>query len=218
MANRGLNHITLMGHLGGDARRIQSSRGFGCTFNLATTRRYKRGDSWTDETTWVRCSFWNSENVFEFLKQGRQIVIEGHLVNFPYKDSGGKDLKLMEVSVDALILTDYRSRGGSEAEETDSTSEDEQAQAQAAAPSSAEMQRIREYEAHVKAQAAQAFEELEAREQALEKRVAALDAGLAVEGAAPEKGNIFSNPASSKPRAKHVGPSKRAVTAPRRRG
>lgn len=220
MANRGLNHVTLMGHLGGDARRIQSSKGFGCNFGLATTRRYKRGDQWVEETTWVRCSYWNSENVFGFLKQGRQVVIEGHLVNFPYQDSGGKDLKLMEVAVDALILTDYRSKGGETTEETggETGGDPHEAQAQGESP---EMAKARAYEAHVKAQAAAAFDELQAKERELEKRIAALDAGLEVEGKAPAKKNpIFPDPTPGpRPRAKHTAPAqKRATAAPRRKG
>jgi single-strand DNA-binding protein len=211
MANRGLNNVVLMGHLGGDAKRINSQRGFGCNFNLATTRRYKKTDgNWTEETTWVRCSFWNSENVYNFLKQGRQVVIEGHLVNFPYQDSGGKELKLMEVAVDALILTDYRSRQGSSSDEQEG---EEPAQAGSSAPGGpqveAELVRVREYEAHLKGQAELLYSDLEAKQAELDKRIAALSAGLPVE-AAP----------GTKPRQSHKASApaqKRARTAPRGR-
>lgn len=224
MANRGLNHLILMGHLGGDAKRINSTRGFGCGFNLATTRRYKKADgNWTEETTWARCSFWNSENVFEFLKQGRQVVVEGHLVNFPYTDSGGKEMRLMEVAVDALILTDYKGKNSSSNGNAAEQESDEPAQAGGAdrgqAPSSgssavaAEMQRLKDYEAHLKTQAEQLYSDLEAKQAALDERITALSAGLPVE-AAP------GNSPAPRPRQAHKTPapgSKRAAGGPRRR-
>ena len=119
MATRGLNKVHLLGHLTSDAKKIESQRSFGCTFNIAVNRRFKKtSGEFGEETAFIRCAYWNAQRVFEYLKQGRQLVVDGHLSTSQFEDKAtGKKMTVMEVNVDELILTDSKpatSNGGRE--------------------------------------------------------------------------------------------------------
>lgn len=100
-----------MGHLTTDAKK-QETRAFCCRFSVASDRRYKRDGKWESETVFVSCVYWNSENVFEYLQQGRQVYVEGHLISWIARDKDTqRQHTVLEVSVDELLLTDNK-RGG----------------------------------------------------------------------------------------------------------
>lgn len=70
--------VSLIGHIGGDAQ-LQSSNG-----REFTTLRVAHTDKWKDEagqvhetTIWVDCIINGKPNVFEFLKQGQLVFIQG---------------------------------------------------------------------------------------------------------------------------------------------
>ena len=108
---RGINKVVLLGHVTADAKRINSEKVFGCNFNVAVNRRFRKaGGEWGDETAYVRCTYWNSQKVFDYLKQGRQVALDGHLVSNQFEGPDGKRVTLLEVNVDELILTDNKPR------------------------------------------------------------------------------------------------------------
>ena len=171
-------------------------------------RRYrKQGGEFGEETAWVRCTFWNSQNVFEYLKKGRQVMITGHLSTFEQADEQGRKNVVMEVSVDDLVLTDTKPRGATESEEWETLQ---------AAEANLHETKAR-FEAEIQAQRAQVQREqaaLEAERVAFERRVAALDAALPVEGGALQC--IPAGEYQRSPRGKGIGtfPKKGQKRAP----
>lgn len=110
---RGANAVHLIGHLTTDGKKLDTKQAFCSRFSIAVDRRFKRGDKWETETCFISCVYWNSQNVFDYLKQGRQVYVEGHLISWIAKDEqSGRQNTVLEVSVDELLLTDNKPKDG----------------------------------------------------------------------------------------------------------
>lgn len=76
--------IILVGNLGRDPEMRYTPGGQAVTnLSIATNRRYTDSSGETrEETIWFRVSVWGkqAENVNQYLKKGRQVLIEGRLV------------------------------------------------------------------------------------------------------------------------------------------
>ena len=76
--------IVLVGNLGRDPEMRYTPSGQAVTnLNIATNRRYTNSNSeQVDETVWFRVSVWGrqAETVHEYLRKGRQVLVEGRLV------------------------------------------------------------------------------------------------------------------------------------------
>ena len=98
-----VNKAILIGNLGKDPElRYTPSGKAVATFSLATTERWKGQDGQKSEsTTWHNIVAWGrqAEVIKEYLAKGRQVYIEGRIVNRSYDDKEGNKKYISEVVV-----------------------------------------------------------------------------------------------------------------------
>lgn len=113
MAEKSLNKVTLLGRLGKDAETKFTPSGVAVTnFSIATTRRFKQGDDWKEETDWHSLVLWRAEKLAEYLKKGTRVHIEGSLRTRSYEKDGVKKY-VTEINVtDVILLGDGNGSGG----------------------------------------------------------------------------------------------------------
>ena len=84
-------HIVIVGNLGKDPEMRYTPSGTPVTnMSVATSRKYTGNDGQTvEETVWFRVSVFGkqAEACAQYLKKGRQVLVEGHLT--PDKTTGG---------------------------------------------------------------------------------------------------------------------------------
>jgi single-strand DNA-binding protein len=74
--------VILVGNLGRDPEMRYTPGGQAvCTLSVATNRTWTRDGEQQKETTWFRVTVWGkqAESVNQFLKKGRQVLVEGRL-------------------------------------------------------------------------------------------------------------------------------------------
>lgn len=83
--------IVIVGNLGGDPELRYMPDGTAVSnFSVATNRRWTNQDGTPgEETVWFRVAAWRrqAETVAEYLKKGRQVMVEGRMT--PDKETGG---------------------------------------------------------------------------------------------------------------------------------
>ena len=98
-----VNKAILIGNLGKDPElRYTPSGKAVATFSLATTERWTGQDGQKSEsTTWHNIVAWGkqAEVIKEYLVKGRQVYIEGRIVNRSYDDKEGNKRYISEVVV-----------------------------------------------------------------------------------------------------------------------
>jgi single-strand DNA-binding protein len=107
--SRGINKVTLLGHLGKDPE-IRSTPGgtIIATFSLATSdRRKDQQGEWQDQTEWHNLVAFNrtAEICRDYLSKGSQIHVEGKIQTRSWEDkeSGEKKYRT-EILVNELIM------------------------------------------------------------------------------------------------------------------
>jgi len=122
MANRSVNKVILIGHLGRDAETKYTTSGVPVTrFTLATNRRVKDAATgeWRDETDWHNVTVWRQENLAQFLTKGKQVYVEGRLQTRSYDDrESGQKRYFTEVVADEIFLLGSRGESGAEPSES----------------------------------------------------------------------------------------------------
>ncbi len=118
---RGINHVTLLGHLGHNPELRTTGSGHTLTeLRLATNRRARSGDQWTDRTDWHRVTVWgkDAENACRFLVKGSPIAVEGRLATDTWQDkeTGKNRSKTYVVAERVQFLGTPRRTGTSPAE------------------------------------------------------------------------------------------------------
>ena len=105
MAEKSRNTVILLGRLGKDAETKFTPSGAAVTnFSIATSRRYKQGEEWKEETDWHNCVLWRAEKLAEFLKKGSRIEVEGRLRTRSYEVDGSKRYATEVVVEDVILL------------------------------------------------------------------------------------------------------------------
>ena len=110
MANRSVNKVILLGHLGKDAETKFTPGGTSVSkFSLATNRRTKdqQTGEWKDVTDWHNIVMWRTENVANYLLKGKQIYLEGRIETRSYEDKEGQKRYITEI-----VARDVRFLGG----------------------------------------------------------------------------------------------------------
>ena len=76
-----MNRVTLVGFAGAEAKHTNTQGGKGITrFSLATTKRYKSGNEWKDNTQWHDCVVYGtSPRAAETVRKGDHLLIEGEV-------------------------------------------------------------------------------------------------------------------------------------------
>lgn len=124
MANRSVNKVILIGHLGRDAETRYTPSGVPVTrFTLATNRRVKDASTgeWKDETDWHNITVWRQENLAQYLTKGKQVYVEGRLQTRSYDDrESGQKRYITEVVAEEVFLLGSRGDAGGESMESGS--------------------------------------------------------------------------------------------------
>lgn len=87
-----INKAILVGNLG-DAPEIKETNG-GKTFakfSVATSKRIKQGDEWTDVTQWHNCVCWReatAKYLRDYAKKGTRVYVEGEITHRSYEKDG----------------------------------------------------------------------------------------------------------------------------------
>lgn len=100
MANRSVNKVILLGHLGKDAETKFTPSGISVSkFSLATNHRSKdqQTGEWKDITDWHNIVMWRTENVANYLLKGKQIYLEGRIESRSWEDKEGQKRYITEV-------------------------------------------------------------------------------------------------------------------------
>jgi single-strand DNA-binding protein len=102
------NKVQLIGHLGAKPEVKQTENGKKlASFSIATSESYKnaKGERVTD-TQWHRVVAWGkvADIAEKYLDKGREIAVEGKLVNRNYTDKEGVKKYITEIQISELLL------------------------------------------------------------------------------------------------------------------
>ena len=107
MANRGINKVILIGHLGQDPEvRYMPNGNAVANFSVATSESWKdkqTGET-RDRTEWHRVVVFGklAEIAGEYIKKGTQVYLEGQLQTRKWQDQSGQDRYTTEVVINPL--------------------------------------------------------------------------------------------------------------------
>lgn len=102
------NKVQLIGNLGNapEVKTLESGKKM-ARFNLATSENYRnaKGEKVT-ETQWHTLVAWGkvAEIAEKYLAKGKEILVEGKLINRSYNDKDGNKKYISEVQVNELLL------------------------------------------------------------------------------------------------------------------
>ena len=102
------NKVQLIGHLGAkpEVKDTENGRKL-AQFNLATSESYRnaKGEKIT-ETQWHRIVAWGklAEIAEKYLDKGKEVAVEGKLVNRSYTDKDGNKKYITEIQVNELLM------------------------------------------------------------------------------------------------------------------
>lgn len=111
----GVNKVILVGRLGRDPELKHTASGTAvCRLNVATDRKYKKGEEYVEETEWHRVTVWSkaAESCAKYLEKGRQVYVEGRLQTTSYEKDGEKKYSTEIVADTVQFLSGKRSDGG----------------------------------------------------------------------------------------------------------
>lgn len=106
---KGLNQVTLIGNLGGEPEMKFTPGGKAVTtFNLATSRKYRKGENseMVEETEWHSIVTWEklAENCNQALNKGSAVAITGRLHYQKWEDDKGKHSRTVIIAGDVVFL------------------------------------------------------------------------------------------------------------------
>ena len=102
------NKVQLIGNLGNapEVKTLESGKKM-ARFSVATSESYRnaRGEKVT-ETQWHNLVAWGkvAEIVEKYLSKGKEVAIEGKLINRSYNDKEGNKKYITEIQVNELLL------------------------------------------------------------------------------------------------------------------
>ncbi len=113
---RGLNKVTLIGHLGKDPEVAYVSENIArARFSLATSESYKdKEGNRVDQTEWHDITLWRkqAEIAEKYLKKGSLIYLEGRLRSRSWEDEQGNKKYATGVEGLTFIMLDKKEDGG----------------------------------------------------------------------------------------------------------
>jgi single-strand DNA-binding protein len=111
--SKSLNRVELLGHLGKDAEtRYMNDGAAVSSMTVATTRSFKRGEEWHEETDWHRVTLWGREKLTQYLTKGTKVFVEGRLAHRKV-EKDGETRYYTDVVASDVILCGGSSSGGS---------------------------------------------------------------------------------------------------------
>jgi len=102
------NSVQLIGNLGMDPEVKETTNGRKVAkFSLATSESYRNKDGEkVSETQWHNLVVWGglADIAGTYLKKGKQIAVEGKIINRIYDDKEGKRRYITEIVVNDLVM------------------------------------------------------------------------------------------------------------------
>jgi len=120
---KSLNRVTLLGRLGKDPELSYVPSGAAvCKFSMATSRSFKKGDEWKEETDWHNIVCWGktAEAAGTYLTKGSQVYAEGRIQTRSYEDRDGNKKYVTEIIADSVIFLGGK-QSGSQSDAAEST-------------------------------------------------------------------------------------------------
>ena len=101
-----INRVELMGNVVRDPDLRYTPNGAAVlSFSMATNRRYKKGEEWTDEVSYHSIVVWNNaEGLSQRIKKGTRLFVEGRIQTRSWDDKEGKKQYKTEINADRVIL------------------------------------------------------------------------------------------------------------------
>ncbi len=99
------NTTTIAGNLTRDPELRFTPSGAAVTnFGLAATRRYKRGDEWEEQTSFLDVVCWRelAENTAESLTKGARVIVTGRLEQRSWETDAGEKRSKVEIVADEV--------------------------------------------------------------------------------------------------------------------
>jgi len=101
-----INRVSLMGNVVRDPDlRFTPNGAAVLSFSMATNRRYKKGEEWTDEVSYHNIVVWNNaESLAQRIKKGTRVYVEGRIQTRSWDDKDGKKNYKTEINTERVIL------------------------------------------------------------------------------------------------------------------
>lgn len=110
-----VNKVILIGNLGRDPELRYTQGGQAvCTFSIATSESWGKGDDRQESTEWHRVVVWarRAEVAAEYLKKGSKVYVEGRLQTRKWQDKSGNDRYTTEIIARDFQFLDRKGGGG----------------------------------------------------------------------------------------------------------
>lgn len=104
-----INEVRLMGNLTNDPElRFTPNGSAVLNFSIATNRRYKQGENWTDEVTYHNVVVWGNlaQGLSTRVKKGTRVYIDGRIQVRTWDGQDGKKNYRTEVVANNVLLID----------------------------------------------------------------------------------------------------------------
>lgn len=107
-----MNHVTLMGRLGGDPETRDVNGRTVYNFNIATTEVwFDKQNQKQERTEWHRIVAWEMKAA-DYLKKGHQVLIEGKIQTREWEDKEGNQQRTTEIQATRIHLLSNGDGGG----------------------------------------------------------------------------------------------------------
>ena len=110
------NKVILCGNVTKDIElRYVGSGSAVCDLGLAVNEKYKKGEEWVEEVSYIDCVLWGrtAEIANEYSGKGSNVMVEGRLKQESWEKDGQKHYKI-KVIVEKLVLLGSKKDGGSQ--------------------------------------------------------------------------------------------------------
>lgn len=97
--------VTITGNVTRDPEIRYTASGAGvASFGVAVNRRWKKGDEWQEETSFLDVSCWReqAENVIESVTKGTRVVVTGRLEQRSWDTDKGEKRSKVEIVADEV--------------------------------------------------------------------------------------------------------------------
>lgn len=99
------NQISVVGNMTREPELRFTQNGSGiCNFGVASSRRFKRGDEWEEQTTFFNVTAWGElgEHIAESLPKGTRVIVVGRMDQRSYETQDGEKRTVMDLTADSV--------------------------------------------------------------------------------------------------------------------